>query len=120
MGEDEVGRIARWASDVKVIVSAIVAIIAAVAAAGIWFNGYVQAKATEGLAEQIGSSDSAIRTAFESMIDERAEEIEANLKAEIERSRDIETEHYEKLRSSVWKATNPARQADSGLPPEDE
>jgi len=111
MPDEELGRLARWASDAKIIVTAIVTIIGALAAGGIWFNGYVQAKATEGLADQIGSENSAIRAAFQTMIDERAEEIERNLKEEIVRNRDLEGEKLDQLKSMIWKATNPSRRS---------
>jgi hypothetical protein len=116
---DESGKsvnIVKLAGDMKIILGAVGALIAVLGACGIWFNGYVQAKATEGLAQQIGTSDSAIRTAFESMIDARAEEIEANVIKAVERNRDLESIKLDQLKSMIWKATNPSRHVNAPEP----
>jgi hypothetical protein len=54
------------------------------------------------------------------LLDRRAEEIEKNLKEELVRNRDLETEHYEMLRSTVWRATSPQRQLNDPPPWEDD
>jgi hypothetical protein len=108
--------IVQIASDIKVVAGTIGVVASMIVGGAIWFNGYIQAKATEGFTKQINSDDSAIRAAFKTMIDERAEEIETNLKVEITRSRDLSKEEWKDVRGMIWRATNPARLAGDPIP----
>lgn len=116
---DESGKsktVVQIASDIKVVAGTVGLLASMIVGGAIWFNGYIQAKATEGFAKQINSEDSAIRAAFETMIDKRAEEIEKNLTEEIVRNRDLEAAKLDDLKRTVWKATNPSRRSDDPEP----
>jgi len=117
---DESGKsktVVQIASDIKVVAGTVGLLASMIVGGAIWFNGYIQAKATEGFAKQINSEDSAIRAAFETMIDKRAEEIEKNLTEEIVRNRDLEAAKLDDLKRTVWKATSPSRRSGDPEPP---
>ena len=113
-------RIVSMAADLKVVIGTLAALGALVVTGAAWFNGHVQAQAIKALGAQLSTDGSDVQNAFRALLDARAEEIEERLREEIVRNRDLESQHYEALKTTVWKATNPARQADSGEPPEDD
>jgi hypothetical protein len=120
---DERGKessIVHLAANLKVVVGALAATGALVVGGAAWFNGHVQAQAIKALGTQLSTDGSDVKNAFEALLDRRAEEIEKNLKEELVRNRDLETEHYEMLRSTVWRATSPQRQLNDPPPWEDD
>jgi hypothetical protein len=114
--EGKESRIVNLAADLKVVIGSVVALLGLVVMLAGWFNGHVQAQAIKALGQQLSTDGSDVQNAFEALLDKRAEEIEKNLREEIIRSRDLEADKLDDLRSMIWKATNPARLAGDPVP----
>jgi len=108
--------IVKLAADAKVVIGTLAALGATIFGVATWFNGHVQSQAVAALAHELQNEESPSSLAIKVLLDERLGETEAKIHELSLR----EQAHFEDLKSTVWKATNPARQADSGEPPEDD
>lgn len=116
---DESGKstsIVKLAADLKVVLGTLAALGATIFGVATWFNGHVQAQAVRALAHELQNEESPSSLAIKVLLDERLGETEAR----IQELSAKEQAHFEDLKSTVWKATNPARRADAGVPPEDD
>jgi hypothetical protein len=113
--EGKTSRIVNMAADLKVVIGTLAALGALIVTGAAWFNGHVQAQAIKALGTQLSEDGSDVQNAFKAILDERAEEIESNLRHEMEK---LQAEHKE-LRRHIWRATDPDRRADGAVNEED-
>lgn len=97
------------AADAKVVIGSLAALIGLLVVLAGWFNGYVQSQAIRSISNELTTDGSDTQNAYKALLDERSEEIEANLKAEIIRNRDLENKKLDELKGMIWRATSPSR-----------
>ena len=105
-------RLVNFSAGVKTVATTIAAVVVLVGMLAGWFNGHVQGQAVKALGLQLNTEGSDINNALKLLLDERAGEIEGHINV----LRMQEQEHYEKLTSTVWRATNPDRRSDDPIP----
>lgn len=114
--EGKESRIVNLAADLKVVIGSVVALLGLIVMLAGWFNAHVQSQAIRALGTELTTDGTDVQNAFKALLDERAEEIEEHVMAEMEK---LHNEHR-RLRTTVWRATNPDRLSSDPEPTDEE